>query len=183
MSLLTFEDGMVRLGDTALPGVLVSQRVTCEVRFDEQKVDGVSGKKKTPLGWEDADVVLVLDLVSDDGADCYDQLAEVNAAFRGTDRRTNPRVLEVANRHLMARGIRQVVFSRLESEERDVDDTLRVTLAFVEHRPPIVRVEEAGAKTPRPADVAATKPGVTTNPEPEATLLVDVAGKRARGSR
>ncbi|HEU6436036.1 MAG TPA: hypothetical protein VE028_01120 [Nitratidesulfovibrio sp.] len=181
MSMLTFEDGVVRLGGVALPGILRAQRVACAVRFDEQKVDGVSGKRKTPLGWEDAEITLTLDLLTDDDATCYDRLETINGAFRGTDSRTNPKVLEVANRHLLARGIRRVVFSRLESEETDADDTLRATLAFVEHVPPIVRVEQAGAKTPRAADAAAQ--GSSAAPQQEASLLVDVSGRKARGSR
>ena len=45
MKMITFEDGVVKLGDEEVPGILRSLRVSGKVRFDEQKVDGSSGKK------------------------------------------------------------------------------------------------------------------------------------------
>lgn len=33
--LIVFEDGMIKLGDTELPGILTELRVDGEVRFDE----------------------------------------------------------------------------------------------------------------------------------------------------
>ena len=44
MKLLTFEDGEIRLGGEAVPGLLASLKVDGKVRFDSQKVDGASGK-------------------------------------------------------------------------------------------------------------------------------------------
>ena len=45
MEFLTFEHGEVRLDNELVPGILQNLRVSGKVRFDEQKVDGGSGKK------------------------------------------------------------------------------------------------------------------------------------------
>lgn len=152
--LLTFEDGEVRLAGELVPGILSTLRVDGKVRFDEQKVDGASGKKKTPKGFEDCAISLGLFLETDGESTCYDKLDRVNALFRSVDDKANPKVLDIANRHLMARGVRQVVFSRLESAEDTYTDEIRVTLSFEEHNPPIIRTEKAQAKTPTPAELA-----------------------------
>ena len=60
VKLLTFDDGIVRVDGEDLPGILDDLKVSGKVRFDEQKVDKASGKKKTPQGWEDTDVSITL---------------------------------------------------------------------------------------------------------------------------
>lgn len=139
---LDFEHGQIVLGGVLLPGVLRSQSIGAQVRFDEAEQDGVSGKKKTPLGWTDAGVSLTLDLLSDDAKDCYAKLKSLNSIFKGHDNGGNPKVYTVTNPHMLARGIDQVVFSSLESSESDQDDTIQVTLKFQEHNPPIIAVEK-----------------------------------------
>lgn len=148
MKLLTFEDGIVRIGGEELPGILADMRVSCAVRFDEQKVDKASGKKKTPQGWEDADISLSLYLTTDETGTCYDKLDTLNGYFKKTDGKANPHIFTVANRHLLARGVRRVVFSRLDSAESTQTDEIRASLSFVEHNPPILKQERAAAKTP-----------------------------------
>lgn len=154
MKLLTFEDGVVRIGGEALPGILADIRVSCAVRFDEQSVDKASGKKKTPQGWEDSDISLSLYLTTDESGTCYEKLDTLNGLFKKTDAKANPTIFTVANRHLLARGIRQVVFSKLDSAESMKSDDIRATLSFVEHNPPIVKQERAVAKQPTPGDLA-----------------------------
>lgn len=153
MKLLTFEDGVVAVNGEELPGILNDIRVSCSVRFDEQKVDNASGKKKTPQGWEDADISLSLYLTTDDTGTCYDKLDTLNGYFKKTDGKANPTIFTVTNKHLLARGVRQVVFSKLDSAENMKTDDIRATLAFLEHNPPIIRQERAAAKTPTPSEL------------------------------
>jgi len=179
MNLISFEDGIVRLGDAEVPGILRSLSVNGKVRFDEQKVDGASGKKKTPQGFEDADISMSLYLVTDEDSSCYDKLETVSGMFREVDDKANPKIFTVANRHLLARGIRQVVFSSLQSAENDQTDEITVSLGFVEHNPPIVKVESAQAKSPTPkelAEQAAEKAAAATAEPVEDSLIVDMEG-------
>lgn len=153
MKLLTFEDGLIRLGGSDVPGLLSSLRVNGKVRFDTQKIDGASGKSKTPQGWEDCEIMVTLILLTDEESDCYEKAAALESLFRSPDERANPQVLTLTNRHVTARGVRQVVFSRLETTESSRTDDITATLGFTEHRPPIVKVEESQAKSPTSAEL------------------------------
>jgi hypothetical protein len=168
MKLLTFADGILRLGGEELPGILQSLSIDGKVRYDEQKVDGASGKSKTPQGWEDQTVKATLVLLTDDESDCYEKLSRLAPFFRQPDDKANPQIYTLANRHSQTRGIRQVVFDQLSSAESNASDTIQVTLGFVEHRPPIVRQERAQAKTPTPGEVAekAAQAGQGDNAQP-----------------
>lgn len=172
--LLTFEDGEIRLAGELVPGIFDSLRVDGKVRFDEQQVDGASGKKKTPKGFEDCDIAAGLYLETDGESTCYDKLARVNAMFKSVDGKANPKILDVSNPHISARGIRQVVFSRLESAENTSTDEIQVTLGFVEHNPPIVRTEKAQAKTPTPAEAAQQAARGDSKPQ-EDVVIVDAS--------
>lgn len=153
MKLLTFEDGIIRIDGEELPGILDSLHVGCSLRFDEQKVDKASGKKKTPQGWEDADIILSLYLTTDDTGTCYDKLGILNDYFKKADGKANPQIFTIANRHLLARGVRRVVFSKLDSAENMQTDEIKASLSFVEHNPPILKQERAAAKTPTPGEL------------------------------
>lgn len=174
-----FEDGVITLGGEEVPGVLQSLSVDGKVRFDEQKVDGASGKKKTPQGFEDCEISATLYLPTDGESSCYDKLEILSGMFRKVDGKANPQVYEVANRHLLARGIRQVVFSKFKSAENDSTDEIMASIGFTEHNPPVIKVEKAQAKTPTPkelAEKAKTKSPDAPTPEPVITdeLSIDV---------
>lgn len=154
MKEITFEDGIISLGGEQVPGILRSLSVSGQVRFDEQKVDGASGKKKTPKGYEDCDISASLYLCTDDESDCYEKLESLSQMFRKTDDKANPQIYEISSRHLFARGIRQVVFSKLQTAENDKSDEITATLGFVEHNPPVVKMEKAQAKAPTPKELA-----------------------------
>jgi hypothetical protein len=175
MKQLTFEDGIIRLGGEALPGLLSTLKIDGKVRYDEQKVDGQSGKSKTPQGWEDSVVTASLVLLTDDESDCYEKLASLSPIFRKPDAKTNPQIYALVNRHAQARGIRQIIFDKLDSSESSQDDTIKVTLGFTEHRPPIVKQERAAAKGPTPGELAekAGKDGGAT-PKDDAVISGDL---------
>lgn len=173
MKLLTFEDGIIKLGGEEVPGILTGLSVAGKVRFDEKKVDGQSGKRKTPQGFEDADIKADLTLTTDSESTCYEKLEILSGMFRKVDAKANPQVLTVANRHLQARNVRQVVFSRLDSAEDDQSDEISAALGFVEHSPPIVRTEKQQAKTPTPQEMTEQKAKGTADPKKYNVKLID----------
>ena len=180
-TLITFADGVLTLGGEEVPGILHTLRVDGKVRFDEQKVDGSSGKKKTPQGFEDSDIMVSLYLVTDDESSCYDKLETLSGMFRKVDGKANPQIYTVANRHLLARGVRKVVFSKLQTAENDATDEITATLGFTEHNPPVVKTEKAQAKTPTSkelAEQAAAKAQAAAGAQPkEDSLIIDAEGK------
>ena len=174
MKLLTFEDGIVRLGGEALPGLLAALTVDGKVRYDEQKVDGTSGASKTPKGFEDQTATVTMILCTDNETDCYEKLEQLTPFFRKTDDNANPEIYTLANRHAGARGIRQVILDKMKSMETNRSDTITVTLGFTEHRPPVVRKEAAQAKSPTPGELAERAANAASAPEPEESLTIRV---------
>lgn len=168
--ILKFEDGQITLGGRIAPGILQSLLVAGRVRFDEAEQDGLSGKTKVPMGWEDADITLVVELVSEEASTCYDKLSEINAIFKGTDNGGNPNVYDVVNAHTLARGIERVVFAGLTSQETDDDDVILANLAFIEHIPPVTAIEERAAAGDTPAPAAESG-----EPELDRRFLVDLS--------
>jgi hypothetical protein len=168
--LLTFDDGIVQLAGARIPGILKSLSIAGQVRFDEAEQDGLSGKVKVPMGWTDADITLVVELTTESGLDCYDKLAQINATFKGTDNGGNPKVFDVVNRHAIARGIERVVFAGLGSRETDEDDVILADLAFVEHVPPVTKIEErvsaSGGQAPETTAL---------EPELDSSIMVDLS--------
>ena len=171
-NLITFEDGVLTLGGEEVPGILHSLRVDGKVRFDEQKVDGSSGKKKTPQGFEDSDIMVSLYLVTDEDSSCYDKLETLSGMFRKVDDKANPQIYTVANRHLLARGVRQVCFSKLQTAENDTIDEITATLGFAEHNPPIVKTEKAQAKSPTSKELAEQAAAKAQQAEPAEDKLI-----------
>jgi hypothetical protein len=170
--LLTWDDGLVKLGGELLPGVFVDQRISGAVRFDQSEKDNQSGRHKVPLGFEDADIQITLDLLCDESGDCYAKLAIVNRIFRA-DRRANPKVYAVSNRHCAARGINNVVFSGLASFESDLDDVITVSLAFVEHLPAVIKREKQQAAAKKAATATGTAPAVKATPAESPAIVAD----------
>ena len=182
MKEIIFEDGLIILGGEELPGLLVSLRISGKVLFDEQKVDGSSGKNKTPQGWDDCDIVATVSLLTDEETDCYEKLEVLNGYFRNPDSKANPQIYDISNRHARSRNIRQVIFSTLDSSESNQDDTIVANLAFREHNPPIIRTERAAAKTPTPRELAEKAEqqegkigGTVAAPEEDETITGDLA--------
>jgi len=167
---LTFADGEIRLGGELLPGVLVNKSVRGVVRFDEAETDGLSGTSKTPMGWNDADVMLIVNLGCDEQSDCYSKLATLNNIFKGTDNGANPKVYTVTDRHLRARGVDQVVFKALDSSEDDQSDMISAMLSFIEHVPVVVRQEKQVAVS---SEVLTSTPAVATAEAEPAAVLED----------
>lgn len=171
--LLSFADGVVKVGTEELPGVLVAQSIRCAVRYDQSRPDSMSGRNKLALGWEDATVLLTLDLLTDKTSDCYEKLEKINKIFKGADRKkATPTIYTVVGRHLRARGINRVVFDSLDSTEDDQQDVIQVTLAFVEHLPPVLKREKRANAT-KASTSATTAPTSTAQPAAAPAITED----------
>ena len=149
--IISFWDGVIVLDGLPLPGILRDLRISGSVKTDKADPDGMSGEVKTPMGFSDARIVARLDLLSDPFTNCYLKLAALNAIFRSVDEGANPKIYTVASSHILARSVRQVMFSSLDSAESDRDDVISVTCTFTEHNP---------AETKKEAQVAASQGSV-----------------------
>lgn len=174
MALLTFDDGIVRLGTTELPGILTDMNISGSFRSDDKVQDQLSGTVRIPLGWNDSNILLQMDLTSDQyGKNCYEKLEIIDRIFKQTDKDGNPQIYQIVNRHALARGIHQVSFEKLKSSESDRNDTIKVTLEFKEYIPAIVQIEETAARTSGDSD-GISLPSVTVSaPDIDADIFAD----------
>ncbi len=184
--LLIWDDGEVKLGGELLPGVFIDQRISGAVRFDQSEKDSQSGRNKVPMGFEDADIQITMDLLCDEAGDCYAKLKNINKIFRAA-RNANPKVYAVSNRHCNARGINNVVFSGLASFESDLDDVITISLSFVEHLPPVIKREKQQTAARKTTAGTAAAPAVKSTPAASPTIVSDppnpfMAGLLAGGS-
>jgi hypothetical protein len=177
---ISFDDGVIKLNGTAIPGIFVSMTVNAGVRFDRAEKDHMSGKNKLPLGWEDADIKVSLDLIceyveeygQEVESTCYMKLSVIDDLFKNSEKKkADPKIYDIASSHLDARGIKRVVFSGLESIEDDQSDVIRVTLAFSEHLPVVAKREKQVNATKTPA-----APAIKTTPAISTTIVSDPPG-------
>jgi hypothetical protein len=142
--------------------------------MDEAEQDGLSGKVKVPMGWEDADISAIVELLTDEFSTCYDKLHELNRIFKGTNNGGNPNIYDIVNAHAISRGIERVVFSGLSSSETDQDDVIAATLNFIEHIPPVTKVEERVVASGTTGTASST-PSTTEEPEMDNSMIEGVA--------
>ncbi len=173
MSLLSFEDGVVRLGSTELPGIMTRITISGRFRSDDKVHDQLSGTVRIPLGWDDADIRLQMDLTTEnEGKTCYEKLEVIDRLFKSTDKDGNPFIYQIVNRHVLARGIHKVSFDRLRSVENDQSDTISIVLDFREFIPAIVQIEENAAR--RGADSSIGLPATSaTEPAADPAIFND----------
>lgn len=162
MRKVTFENGIIELDDQALPGIFKNMSVRGQVVFDEAKQDARSGTIKKPMGWQDADISMTVQLLTDNDTTCYEKLQTLDSVFKGFDTDGNPPVFSVVNSHTFARGIEKVIFSGLNSSETDQNNVMLCNLSFTEHLPPIIKVEERN-----PASQTEGSTPATSSPDPK----------------
>jgi len=167
---LKYEDGLIRLGSRDIPGILKRLTVRGEIRFDRIEQDQKSGSTKTPMGWDDCDINIVFDLLTDDTT-CYEKLEIISNIYKGYDNGANPKIYTIFNSHIEARGIYEVVFCGLESVEDDTEDIITATLRFQEHNPPVIKVEKAAKNETVNNNINYDQPDV--QPVADATIMKD----------
>ena len=153
MDVITAEAGEIKLNDTLLPGVFQSMEISGSLRIDEKKVPGSSGKRKQPLGYEDASVSLSLKLLTDDASTCYEKAGVLTGLFHNVDNKAKPYVYRIVNRHLLKWNIREVLFKELRTSEDNRRDTISATLEFTEYKPALVAAESKAAKPPAKSEI------------------------------
>lgn len=154
MEVITNEAGQIKLNDTLLPGIFESMEVSGKLRFDEKSVPGSSGKRKQPLGYEDAGITLNVKLLTDEESDCYEKLDKLTSLFHNIDNKAKPYVYRIVNRHLTKWNIREILFSELRTSEDNREDTIKAALGFVEYKPALVAAEAKAAAPPSKSSVS-----------------------------
>ncbi len=121
-------------------------RVRQEVRIDEAKVPGRSGKAKQAVGYQDSDISIGLVLFSDDdGQTALEKYAVLQDAFRKRDDADSlPRVFSIQSPLIDACRIQTVLFKGLEISDAEGTDQLQVTVSLTEFEPIETAVDDRG---------------------------------------
>ncbi|MDR3561910.1 MAG: hypothetical protein P4N59_10815 [Negativicutes bacterium] len=144
---ITEDIGQVKLGNSILPGIFASMEVYGKLKIDEKQVPGSSGKRKQPLGFDDAEIALKLRLQSDNNSDCYTKAQQIVGIFHTVDSQAKPYVYRIVSKLTDMWNIREVLFEDLRMVDDNKDDTLRVDITLTEYRPALV-LAEAKAQQP-----------------------------------
>lgn len=171
---ITDEFGNVRLDDADLPGIFTSLEISQDVELDEQEVKGRSGKSKQIVGYGDATISLTLTLTSDDDMTCYEKLEKIQAKFRSTDSAARPKIMNIYNVHVSARGVEKVIFKSFSTSEA-LGDIITATMTFEEYIPFVPVSKEKRAETPK--TMAPNEPPAVSSVEKYKKGQEETAGK------
>jgi len=121
-------------------------RVRQEVRIDEAKVPGRSGKAKQAVGYQDSEISIGLILYSDDdGPTALEKYSVLQDAFRKRDDADSlPRVFSIQSPLTDACRIQTVLFKGLEISDAEGTDQLQVTVSLTEFEPIEAAVDDRG---------------------------------------
>lgn len=136
-----------------------SMTVRQAVIFDERRVPGRSGKVKQPVGYEDAEISVTLQLVDEEDANgsvvtsALEQYGALQQTFRdrsdpvgSTTARSVPTIYSISSRMTDACGITTVVFQDIDGRESPGSTDIEVTLTFKEFDPKTLIAERSGRK-------------------------------------
>ena len=121
-------------------------RVRQEVRIDEAKVPGRSGKAKQAVGYQDSEISIGLILFSDDdGSTALEKYSVLQDAFRKRDDADSlPRVFSIQSPLTDACRIQTVLFKGLEISDAEGTDQLQATVSLTEFEPIEAAVDDRG---------------------------------------
>lgn len=151
--------GLVKLGDTVLPGEYQKMNVHRALRMPEASSSGRSGSTKVPQGWEDAEISLELVLCETDERTVRDQVQEIAGLFMWQDEKARPQLYRITHWLTAAWGVHQVVFVDVDGGDDNQSDTVSLTLRFKEFKPPPRKVE-ARRKRPESTTAGTTVDGL-----------------------
>lgn len=136
--------GIIEIDGSPLPGALRRLSVGHAIIIDEIQIQDKDGHLKQPAGYDEGTVEIELTLYKDkDGPDPADQLAKIQEFFKQIEGQLKPKVHDIYNYHVWTRGIKQVLFRELRSEEDNQSDTISVTIILGEYIPLPVQLVQA----------------------------------------
>jgi len=126
----------VSLGGLILPVPPKSMKVKQSIKVDEIEIPGRSGKVKQPIGYQDSEVTLNLEIpaIYENGRikeSAPDRFQEIQNVFRES-RDTTPRPLAIHSILTMSCGISQVLLSSVEVADSTMD-MVSVTMTLMEY--------------------------------------------------
>lgn len=126
-------NGIIKLGETELPGVFQSLSVNGEILIDSNNSAGNDTPRKVMRGFKDKTVSINLLILPQEDKTVYEALEELERLFYDVNSGV-PKVYALINSHTAARNIAKVIFQGLSSFETNRDNALEVSLTFEEFK-------------------------------------------------
>ena len=133
---------IIKIDGILLPGHFRLLQVGQDIVIDEMQVQDKDGHIKQPAGYDEGKIKIEVVLIPDDG-DVNTQLASIYGLFRKVEGQIKPDIHSISNIHANSRGIKKILFNRLESTESEEDDSLAVKIELEEYVPVAVQVQNA----------------------------------------
>lgn len=113
------------LGGVVLPVPPASMRIRQSLKIDEIEIKGRSGKVKQPVGYEDAEISIELELCDREEGDALaltarERLEQLQKLFRSS-KEALPQPLEIVSVLTEACGVQRVLFKELEVHDNELD--------------------------------------------------------------
>lgn len=148
MKLITTDEvGQVKVGDTILPGIFESLEISGSVKMDEVEIKGKKEKVTQAVGYETAKIrfnIILLPEDEEDG-DTGEAVETIQQLFRKAPDQEKPGVFKIVNKHVLARGIDEVIFTGLKTYEDNKINKVLVMCEFTEHVPIKIKVATKGS--------------------------------------
>ena len=148
MKLITTDEvGQVKVGDALLPGLFESLEITGSVKLDEVEIKGKQEKVTQAVGYETAKIRLNIILYPDDAedGDTSATVETIQQLFKKAPDQEKPGVFKIVNKHVLARGINEVIFTSLKTYEDNKVNKVLVMCEFTEHVPIKITVATKGS--------------------------------------
>lgn len=138
------DEGLVELDDYAIEGALQSVSIGGVMIIDSSKDDSTGISKKVMRGYDDKSISMsFVVLPNKDGGKNYEVLEKIENAFVKAEN-GKPVIYEIAHPHVLARGIKKLLFVDFSSSEDNGNNTLLANLQFTEFIPASWSAEKKG---------------------------------------
>lgn len=126
------DDDSVKIGGVILPGIYKSIEINHEAQIDEQKVEGSSRVPKQATGYEDAKVVIEIQLIDSEHMTKEEKLQIIQNLFKNMSQ-SKPIVHELISTHSSIRGVDKVIIKNMGSKENNKKNEIIVSLELLQY--------------------------------------------------
>lgn len=144
--MIFLDDKEIKLGSKVLPGLILSIEITGDAKIEEAKVEGTKKIPRQATGYEDYKVTISLELGDSQGKTKEQKLSELENLFHPANK-SKPIPYELINKHTQLRGIKKVIFKNLSSVSDSKNDSIIVSLEFVEYERIKISVKKVDQKS------------------------------------
>lgn len=178
MSVVYMEDASIKIGGVILPGIYKNVEVDAEATVEEQEIEGNPVKPKQAVGYEDAKIMIDLELWDGENQTKEDKLQIIQDIFRQAGQ-SKPEAKEIVSTHSRIRNIDRVILKKMTTKTSNKKDVITVSLELWEYIPIVVSAAQSTTVT---VSVADSSQDYQTDTAAGKAVGRTVYGKNAKGT-